>query len=270
MSREKKPPLVDSVIRNDYSNRMTGFTKLFSTIIDSTVWREAMHVKVVWITMLAKADRNGVVPCSFPGLADAARVSLDECRDALDRLMAPDPHSRTKLYDGRRIEECDGGWQILNYLKYRELASRDERRIKVRDAVAKHRRNQSVISGNQSNHIAEAEAEAEAEGKASERPARGAKATWLTPYCDLWTAKAGTPPVKRMAAALAPVHKEIGPARLVQALDAYLDAGKGALGIEVFARSWRDWDGRAGTGHLSERERKSHRTLTEFTGGPDA
>lgn len=104
----------------------------------------------------------------------------------------------------------------------------------------------------------------------NDRSAGAARATWLTPYCDLWAAKAGAPPVKRMAAALAPIHKEIGPDRLVAALDTYLDAGKGAMGIEVFARSWRDWDSRVGVSHLSERERKSHRTLTEFTGGPDA
>ena len=151
----------------DYSKRMTGFTKLFSSIVDSTVWREALHVKVVWITMLAKADRNGRVPCSLPGLADAARVSLEQCQDALAILAAPDPYSRTKAHEGRRVEECDGGWQLLNYLKYRALRDAEERRIQTREAVARHRQKAtkqakvSHVSRNKPNAEAEAEAEAD-------------------------------------------------------------------------------------------------------------
>lgn len=52
---------------------MSGYTKLFSSIIDSTIWRESKETKIVWITMLAKADRYGVVEASLPGLADAAK-----------------------------------------------------------------------------------------------------------------------------------------------------------------------------------------------------
>lgn len=107
---------------------MTGYTKLFASIIDSTVWCESKETKIVWITMLAKSDRNGIVEASIPGLADAARVSLEECLVALEVLKKPDLYSRTKEYDGRRIEEVDGGWRVLNHAKYRNKLSLDERR----------------------------------------------------------------------------------------------------------------------------------------------
>ncbi len=150
----------------DYNSAMTGFTKLFSTIVHSTVWREEMHIKVVWITMLALADRKGRVLASIPGLADASRVSLEQCQEALERLGAPDPWSRTKDYEWRRIEEIDGGWQLLNYLKYRELRDDDERRLQVREAVARHRNKKAKdITVIKSNHIAEAEEEAEEEAE---------------------------------------------------------------------------------------------------------
>ena len=126
-------------MKNNYSNLVSGFTKLFSTIIHSTVWREDMHVKVVWVTMLAMANRNGKVFASIPGLAGASNVSLDQCLDALGKLAGPDIYSRTKAHEGRRIEECDGGWQLLNYQKYRELRDDDERRIQTREAVKRHR-----------------------------------------------------------------------------------------------------------------------------------
>jgi hypothetical protein len=140
---------------------MAGFTKLFSTIVHSTVWREEMHVKVVWVTMLALANRNGIVEVSVPGLADVSRVTVDQCREALIRLASPDPDSRTKEHEGRRIAECDGGWQILNYMKYRELQVKDEQRIKNRIRVAAHRARKrdavTVTESTRSNDIAEAE-----------------------------------------------------------------------------------------------------------------
>lgn len=123
----------------DYTRAMAGFTKLFASIVFSTVWREAMHVKIVWVTMLAIADRLGRVHASVPGLADAARVTLEQCEDALARLAAPDPYSRTKEHQGRRIEPIDGGWVILTYTKHREARDADERRIQVREAVQRHR-----------------------------------------------------------------------------------------------------------------------------------
>lgn len=106
---------------------MNGYTKLFSNIIDSTIWRESKETKIVWITMLAKADKNGIVEASLPGLADAARVSLGECLDALKVLRETDEYSRTKEHEGRRIEEVDGGWRVLNHGKYRNRLSKEER-----------------------------------------------------------------------------------------------------------------------------------------------
>ncbi len=127
------------------------YVKLFSTLIHSTIWREELHIKVVWITMLAMADEQGDVWASIPGLADAARVSIEQCEDALTRFSAPDPYSRTKDHEGRRIEVMDGGWHLLNYEKYRQLRDAEHRRAQVREAVRRHRAKgkSSDQSGNQ-------------------------------------------------------------------------------------------------------------------------
>jgi hypothetical protein len=66
-------------------------------------------------------------------------VSLDQCVEALERLAAPDKWSRTQDFGGRRIEDVDGGWTLLNYQKYRDLRDYEERRIQTRDAVRRHR-----------------------------------------------------------------------------------------------------------------------------------
>lgn len=105
-----------------------GYTKLFREIVASTIWREDDKTRLVWITMLALKDERHVVEASVPGLADMAKVGLEECQRALERLKSPDPWSRSQEHGGRRIEECDGGWLILNGEKYRRKMSADRTR----------------------------------------------------------------------------------------------------------------------------------------------
>jgi len=146
------------------------FTKLFSSITESTVWCEDAPTRIVWITMLAMADRKGRVWASIPGLASRAKVSIVETEIALGRFLSPDKYSRTQEYEGRRIKEIDGGWLLLNHAKYRAIRDEEERRAykteKQREYRAVDKSGQSGPSKtdvDSSGHNAEAEAEAEAE-----------------------------------------------------------------------------------------------------------
>lgn len=152
---------------------MNGYTKLFNSIITSTIWTEDDKTRLVWITMLALADRNGEVQGSIPGLARLAGVSTEATEIAIGKFLSPDKHSRTKDDEGRRIEEIDGGWHLLNHAKYREMASRDESKSANAERQKRFRERQKRNADNngevtESNrrvthglHIAEAEAEAE-------------------------------------------------------------------------------------------------------------
>lgn len=102
-----------------------SFTKLFASITDSSIWSEDNATRIVWITMLAMADSSGYVGASILGLAARARVSVPECEKALAKFLGPDPYSRTREYDGRRIMLADGGWTLVNYKRHRDI-SRDE------------------------------------------------------------------------------------------------------------------------------------------------
>jgi hypothetical protein len=115
----------------------SGYTKLFSSIVTSTIWREPPIVCKVWITMLALSDRDGIVEGSIPGLAHLAGVSIEEVQNAIDRFMGPDQFSRTPEHEGRRIEAIPGGWRLLNYEKYRLKLSKED--IRERDRVRKQR-----------------------------------------------------------------------------------------------------------------------------------
>lgn len=134
-----------------------GYTKLFNELIMSTVWREPDHVRILWITMLAIKDRWHIANASLPGLADAARITMEQCQEGLEILSAPDPYSRSKEFEGRRIEACEGGWLILNGEKYRNKMSLDERReynrIKQREYRARDKAVKSYVqSSTESTH----------------------------------------------------------------------------------------------------------------------
>ena len=115
------------------------YTKLFNSIITSTIWSEDDQTRIVWITMLAIADKNGEVQGSIPGLARIAGVPVESCRTAINKFLSPDIDSRTKDDEGRRIEPIEGGWHLLNHAKYRNMASDADRAEKAAIRQAKHR-----------------------------------------------------------------------------------------------------------------------------------
>lgn len=104
------------------------YTKLFSSITESTIWLEPDHTRLLWITMLAMADRQGRVFGSLPGLAHRAIVPIKSAEVAIQRFLEPDEHSRSPNHEGKRIEIIEGGWRLINYGRFREL--RDEEAMK--------------------------------------------------------------------------------------------------------------------------------------------
>jgi len=152
------------------------FTKLFSSITESTVWTESSDVRCVWIAMLAMADSRGRVWGSIPGLANRSRVSLEACEEALQKFMSPDKYSRTPDNEGRRIEPIEGGWRLLNHAKYRairdEEAIKESKRLHINTKRALARESTVEPCRTESNPvdrgraIAETEAESDAEANA--------------------------------------------------------------------------------------------------------
>jgi hypothetical protein len=98
---------------------MKGFALLWSKILDSSIWMEDMHIRIVWITMLAMKDSEGRVIAAPKALAHRARVSIKQCEEALEVFKSPDPESTTKTDEGRRVRDIEGGWQIINHEIYR-------------------------------------------------------------------------------------------------------------------------------------------------------
>lgn len=122
-----------------------GYTKLFDEIVASSVWDEDDKTRLVWITMLALKNRDHYVRGTERFLALAARVELEDCRRALDKLSGPDPTSRTPDHQGRRIRVEPGGWTILNGAHYQGKLSYDERKEYNRQKQIEHRKRVKAI-----------------------------------------------------------------------------------------------------------------------------
>jgi hypothetical protein len=118
---------------------MAGYVKLFSDIVDSSIWEESPETCKVWVTLLALADADGFVRGSVGWLAGKSRVSLEHCEQSVSKFQQPDARSRTPDNDGRRIEQLDDGWLILNYMSFRERLSNDPKATATRERVRKHR-----------------------------------------------------------------------------------------------------------------------------------
>jgi hypothetical protein len=104
------------------------YNKLFTKILDSSIWLEPISTRIVWLTMLASMDENGM--CQFASVMNLARranvPTTEEAAAAVKVLESPDPHSSDPENEGRCIERVPGGWIVLNAPKYRALVTRKE------------------------------------------------------------------------------------------------------------------------------------------------
>lgn len=141
------------------------YVKLFSSILTSSVWSEDMPTRIVWITLLALADKDGDVRSSPSGLARLANVSHEDCQRALQKFMSPDTEDPTQENEGRRIEERQGGWFIYKYGHYRGLQDMETRKAQWREAAKTRRQKKTAESHQKSSqdHHGSSHTEAEAD-----------------------------------------------------------------------------------------------------------
>lgn len=178
-----------------------GFVKLDSGLLTSTLWAHREE-REVFITALLMAEPfevhepmpqievdslretgflvppgwYGFVGAAGPGILRQAIVDPDPGMDALRALGAPDPESRSKDFEGRRMVRVDGGYIVLNYIKYRDrdyTAAARAKRYRDRQKDEPSRRNAVTSHRN----VTQAEEEADKEvhptgvGTAPEAPA---------------------------------------------------------------------------------------------------
>jgi len=164
------------------------FVKLDCGILNSTLWSEK-ECREVFLTALLMAEPHelrepspqiavdslqatgfvvpagwyGFIPAAGVGILHRAGIDRERGMEALRRLGEPEETSRTPDFEGRRLVRVDGGYLVLNYMKYRDRDyTSAERSKRYRERVASRRAKAATHRD-----ITQAEAEAEVEEKKS-------------------------------------------------------------------------------------------------------
>lgn len=153
------------------------YAKLFSSITESSLWSEPKEVRLLFVTMLAKADQMGFVEASIPGLARVANLTIEETERSLECLQSPDKYSKNPENEGRRVMVVPGGFVLLNYEDYRARRSTEERREYMREYMREYRKPAVNDVKRGKPQLAQAEAEAEAEAKKKTRKSSSSQST---------------------------------------------------------------------------------------------
>lgn len=98
--------------------------------------------------LLVLADSDGVVDMTPEAISRRSNVPIDQVNKYILELQQPDPLSRSKMEEGKRIVSIDPlrgwGWKIVNYHHYRKIRDEEARRSYFRDAKRKQRK-KSVV-----------------------------------------------------------------------------------------------------------------------------
>jgi hypothetical protein len=116
------------------------YNKIFTRILDSSIWLEPDPTRIIWITLLASMDEDGFCYYASPrNLAARANITLESTLAAIATLEGPDPDSADPSNEGRRIERVPGGWYVINAPKFRGIVSYEESKRRHRERQAKYR-----------------------------------------------------------------------------------------------------------------------------------
>ncbi|MBE3118681.1 MAG: hypothetical protein IMZ50_08000 [Candidatus Atribacteria bacterium] len=118
------------------------YAKIFNQVFDSSI-AEDYTVRHIFMDLLVLADPRGVVDMTLEAIARRTNVPLEVVTVAMSKLCKPDPHSRSKRAQGRRLvpiaDNRSWGWQIVNFEDYHHLKNEGARRDYMRSYMKRRR-----------------------------------------------------------------------------------------------------------------------------------
>lgn len=107
------------------------YCKLYECLYGGSMVGAGLNVFAVWPWILSNTH-FGVVEVNPKLLAftlGGLKCKPEEIEDALDYLQRPDPESRSKLEEGRRlIKEGQFQYRVVNWEEYNRIRNEEERR----------------------------------------------------------------------------------------------------------------------------------------------
>ncbi len=148
------------------------YGKFFSSTYTGSMFGAGSDVFAVWGYVIAHTQKGQVElnPKLLSAIIGSPETNI---RKAIEKLCKPDPLSRSKIEDGKRlIREGEYAYKVPTYFTYRRIRDEDDRRAYNRLKKAEQRARDKVnhsqgVSICESNMSAQAEAEAETETERS-------------------------------------------------------------------------------------------------------
>lgn len=132
------------------------YGKIFEMMYDGSLHEDYKSL-IVFQQMIVLADEDGIIDLTAKAMSARTGIPFEYFEYAIPKLESPDNESRTPTEDGRRIIRLDEhrtwGWQIVNYMYYRNMATREDKkkadreRIKRKRADIKANKNTGVVRG---------------------------------------------------------------------------------------------------------------------------
>jgi len=156
------------------------YGKYFASTFTGSLMGAGANVFAVWGYVIANTT-GGQVELNPRLLAAVLGMSVAEVAKAIDYLAAPDPESRSKIEEGRRlIREGEFCYRVPNFATYRAIRNEDDRREYNRQKQAEHRSrvkarviDSQSLSSVSAHAETETETETEAETENPPTPQRG-------------------------------------------------------------------------------------------------
>lgn len=102
---------------------------------------------ILFMYLITKCDDSGFARRPSVRVVSACTgLTSEEYAAAIAELEAPDPDSRSKEMEGRRIVAEDDGWFVVNFKHYQEIQREEHRRESTRKAVARYRAKAATVS----------------------------------------------------------------------------------------------------------------------------
>ena len=125
---------------------MFAFGKIHSSFFDSSINDSDPITRFVFIATIVLSDRDGRLDVTRQSLARRINLPIEDIDRAIATLSAPDPLSRSKDHEGRRLIPIDDdrpwGWIVVNKGEYRDMAARAEQTDGSRLRKQRQRRRQ--------------------------------------------------------------------------------------------------------------------------------
>ena len=129
---------------------------LFTSIVDSSLWEEPPHVRLMFLTLMFMKDQDDhIVREPLRRVAKVANLSEDKheayrlAEEAMRILSEPDGRSEEpQAHEGRRIKWIEGqGWLVLNGEYYERVRKELGARIR-KTQLQRKRREQAAKAKN--------------------------------------------------------------------------------------------------------------------------